>query len=122
MAINKIIVDREDLSDLSELIREKSGSNANSLIWPNGFISAVDSIETGVDVSNVTANASNIQSGYYTFDTNGELVQGTMPERTINTTDITTPTQTVSVPSGHYASNYTIGLPASARVNLDADD
>ena len=47
MASNKIIVDREDLSSLSELIREKAGSNADSLIWPNGFIDTVDEIENG---------------------------------------------------------------------------
>ena len=120
MPDKKIIVERQDLSSLSSHIREKAGLETNSLIWPNGFINAVDNIKTGVDVSGVTAQASNIQSGYYTFDNSGELVRGTMPERTISTVEITTPTQTISIPAGHYDNSYTISIPSSERVNLAA--
>lgn len=119
MANGIYAVKGSDLSTLANHIRTKSETNS-TLIWPDDFVDAVDAISTGVDVSGVTASKENIQNGYYTFDTNGQLVGGTMPERTLSTTTITTPTQTISIPSGHYSNNYTISIPSSERVNLAA--
>lgn len=77
MASNKIIVDREDLSSLSELIREKAGSSADSLIWPNGFIDTVDEIESGGGSSGETDSTSlrNLINRTITSVTDSEITE-----------------------------------------------
>ena len=84
-----------NLSDLfkgiCDAIRAKKGTTGT--INHQDIPSEIASIETGVDVSGVTASASDVKSGKYYVNSSGALTQGTM-------TTVTQPTPSISVSSG----------------------
>ena len=122
MADKKIIVEREALSSLSSHIRTKSGSEALTLTWPQGFIDEVDNISTGVDVTGVTATAGDIVGPAKTFDLNGNLVTGTIQQQTTTNRSITAASQTETVSAGYYPSSFTVSIPSSAVTGLSASN
>ena len=122
MSTKKIVVNREDLSSLSSHIRAKSGTEALTLIWPTGFISEIDNISTGTDVSGVTASENDILENVYTFNTSGQLVEGTIPRRTSTNRNITAASQTETVSAGYYSSDFTVSIPSSAVTGLSASN
>ena len=68
-----------ELTSVANAIRTKGGTSA-SLIYPTGFVSAIQAISTGTDVSDTTLTADKALSGYYFYNSSGTKVQGTVTE------------------------------------------
>lgn len=66
-----------DMTGLADTIRTKGGTSAD-LAWPEGYKAAVQAIETGKDVSSVTATAADVISGKVFVDSAGNVVTGTL--------------------------------------------
>ena len=70
-----------DMTALANTIRAKGGTNG-SLSWPAGYQAAVQAIETGADVSAVTATAADVISGKVFVEAQGNPVTGTLVVQT----------------------------------------
>lgn len=67
------IVTSEELTDVADAIRTKGGTSA-ALEWPDGYVSAIEDIETGggVETAHISADLTIGGSAYYT-NANGEV-------------------------------------------------
>ena len=70
-----------DMTALANTIRTKGGTSGK-LAWPAGYQSAVMGIETGKDVSAVTATAADVITGKKFVDSAGTVVTGTLVVQT----------------------------------------
>lgn len=93
-----------ELTSIANAIRTKGGTSA-SLVYPTGFVSAIEAISTGTDVSDTTAVESDVLAGKYFYKANGTKVQGTIATKTAS--NLSASGKTVTVPAGYYASQYT---------------
>ena len=91
-----------ELTSVANAIRTKGGTSA-SLAYPTGFVSAIEAISSGTDVSDTTATAADVLSGKYFYNASGTKTQGSIVSRT--SSDLTASGATVTVPAGHYASS-----------------
>ena len=123
---------KSDYEDVADAIRTKGGTFAD-LIWPDGFITAVQNIPTGgVNNQNKTVSPSESQQAI-TADT-GYTGLGTVTVNAISSTyvgsgisrrsstDLTVSGGTVSVPAGYYESQASkavsaVTLPTSAAAS-----
>jgi hypothetical protein len=88
---------------IADAIRGKTGSTAT--LVADDFPNAISMIETGSDVSGVTATASDVLSGKIFVNSSGEEVTGNIATKT--SSNLTASGATVTVPAGYYASNAT---------------
>lgn len=78
------VVDREqldaDMTDVADHIRAKA-EISTPLAWPDGYKAAVDAIQTGVELPELTnpGDASKLLAGYQLINGDGEVVDGKMP-------------------------------------------
>lgn len=85
------VVDREqldaDMADVADRIRAKA-EISTPLAWPDGYKAAVDAIQTGVELPELTnpGDASKLLAGYQLIDSDGAVVDGNIP-----TVDAATP-------------------------------
>lgn len=70
-----------DMTSVANAIRTMGGST-ETFAWPTGFITAIREIETGKDVSSVTATAADVISGKVFVDSAGNPVTGTLVVQT----------------------------------------
>jgi len=106
-----------ELTSVANAIRTKGGTSS-SLVYPTGFVSAINAIPTGgggTDVSDTTAVAGDVLSGKYFHIADGTKVQGTIASKT--SSDVTTNNNVVTIPAGHYASQVqkTVGTAQAAQ-------
>lgn len=102
-AIDYLTTDQE-IASIANAIRTKGGTSS-SLVYPDGFVSAIEAISTGTDVSDTTATAGTVRSGYYFYTADGTKTQGTIATKT--SSNLTVSGDTVTVPAGYYASQAT---------------
>ena len=100
----------DNLSDftkgIADAIREKKGTVM--LIDPQDFESEIKSIETGADVSGVTATQSDVRAGVLFVNKAGQLLYGMVSDKTKTTELILeTGSEPQLVPAGQYAENQT---------------
>ena len=93
-----------ELTSVANAIRTKGGTSA-SLVYPTGFVSAIEAISTGTDVSDTTATAGDVLSGKYFYTSSAVKTQGTIATKTGS--DLSANGKTVTVPAGYYASQAT---------------
>ena len=101
----------QELTTIANAIRTKGGTSA-SLVYPTGFVSAINSISTGTDVSDTTATASDVRTGKYFYTANGTKTQGTIQDQAAQTITPGTTDQTIA--SGKY-------LTGTQTIKGDAD-
>lgn len=94
------IINTSTLTSIGDAIRTKTGKTDTFL--PSDMPTAILAIETGSDVSGVTAAASDVRSGKKFVDSNGALVGGTLTTR--SSSSLSASGATVSVPAGIYDS------------------
>lgn len=70
-----------DLTSVADTIRAKGGTT-DQLEWPEGYKAAVNDIETGKDVSAVTATAADVVKPKVFVDAQGNVVTGTLVVQT----------------------------------------
>ena len=90
-----------ELTSVANAIRTKGGTSA-ALTYPTGFVSAIEAISAGTDVSDTTAAAGDVLSGKYFYTSSAVKTQGTIATKT--SSDLTASGDTVTVPAGYYAS------------------
>lgn len=88
-----------ELTSIADAIRAKGGTSA-SLEYPTEFVSAIEAISTGTDVSDTTATAGDVVSGKYFYTSSGTKTQGSIS--TLVDTDITVSGRTITIPVGKY--------------------
>ena len=84
-----------ELTSVADAIRTKGGTSA-SLVYPTGFVSAINAISTGTDVSDTTAAASDVRTGKYFYTSAGVKTQGSLANGSA-TTPATTITANPSI-------------------------
>lgn len=94
----------QELTSIANAIRAKGGTSAE-LEYPDEFISAIEAISTGTNISDTTAVASDVLSGKYFYTAAGTKTQGTILTKT--SSDLSASGKTVTVPAGYYASQCT---------------
>ena len=90
-----------DLGSVADAIRTKGGTSG-SLTYPSGFVSAIQAIQTGTDVSDTTATAGDVLNTKYFYTADGTKTQGSIPSK--SSSDMTVSGGTVTAPAGYYAS------------------
>lgn len=93
-----------ELTSVANAIRTKGGTSA-SIIYPTGFVTAIEAISSGTDVSDTTATAGDVLSGKYFYTSSAVKTQGTIATK--SSSDLTASGKTVTVPAGYYASQAT---------------
>lgn len=99
------VVDREqldaDMADVADHIRAKA-EISTPLEWPDGYKAAVDAIQTGVELPELTnpGAASDLLAGKELIGADGEVVVGNVPER--GSDDLIVSNNAIVVPAGHY--------------------
>ena len=88
-----------ELTSVADAIRSKGGTSA-SLVYPSGFVSAIQAISTGTDVSDTTAAAGDVRTGKYFYTSAGVKTQGSIADQAAQTITPTTSDQTIA--SGKY--------------------
>lgn len=94
------IINTSTLTEIADAIREKTGKADTFL--PSDMPAEILAIETGSDVSGVTAAASDVRSGKKFMNSSGALLDGTLVTRSAS--DLSASEKTVSVPAGIYDS------------------
>lgn len=112
MPTNKQLYDAA-MDALADSINTKAGTSGKKTIPQLKTI--VDGISVGVDTSDATATADKILSGYSAYGSAGTKLDGTIPTRT--SSDLQVLANTVSVPSGYYASSVSKSV-ASGSVTI----
>lgn len=99
------VVDREqldaDMTGVADHIRAKA-EISTPLAWPDGYKAAVDAIQTGVELPELTnpGVASDLLAGKELIGADGEVVVGNVPER--GSDDLIVSNNGIVVPAGHY--------------------
>ena len=90
------------LISVANAIRQK-GSTSGSLVWPTGFVNAINAINLQTDVSDTTATAGDVLAGKYFYVSSGVKTEGTIPIK--SSLDVSIQNLTVNIPAGYYASS-----------------
>lgn len=92
-----------ELTSVANAIRTKGGTSA-SLVYPTGFVSAINAIPSGggTDVSDTTATAADVRTGKYFYTSAGVKTQGTIQNQAAQTITPGATDQTIA--SGKYLS------------------
>lgn len=106
------IINTSTLTSIGDAIRTKTGKTDTFL--PSDMPTAILAIETGSDVSGVTAAASDVRSGKKFVNSSGAVVTGTVTARTAS--NVTSSNNVVTIPAGIYDSQVskTVGTAKSA--------
>lgn len=109
---DQAIINTSTLTSIGDAIRTKTGKTDTFL--PSSMPEEILAIETGSDVSGVTAAASDVRSGKKFVNSSGAVVTGTVIART--SSSVTTSNNTVSIPAGIYDSavSKTVGTAKAA--------
>jgi len=100
-----------ELTSVADAIRSKGGTSA-SLVYPSGFVSAIQAISTGTDVSDTTAAAGDVRTGKYFYTAAGVKAQGSIADQAAQTITPGTTDQTIA--AGKY-------LAGAQTIKGDAD-
>lgn len=98
---DQAIINTSTLTSIGDAIREKTGKSDTFL--PSDMPAEILAIETGSDVSGVTAEAGDVRKGKIFVNSTGTPVNGTLAVRTIS--DVTTSGAQVIIPNGIYDSS-----------------
>lgn len=90
-----------ELASVASAIRSKGGTSS-PLVYPAGFVSAIEGISTGTDVSDTTATAGDVLSGKYFYTSAGTKTQGSIASK--SSSNLTVSGATVTAPAGYYSS------------------
>ena len=110
---NDYLTTDTELTSVANAIRTKGGTSA-SLVYPTGFVSAIEAISTGTDVSDTTATASDVRTGKYFYTAAGVKTQGSIVNGSA-----TTPATTITAnPSISVSNSGLITATASATQSV----
>ena len=84
----KYVTTDQSLSAVANAIRVKGGTT-EPLVYPTGFVNAIDNISAGTDVSDTTATESDVLNGKYFYTANGIKTQGSIINGSATTPDTT---------------------------------
>lgn len=93
------LTNSNELKSVANAIRTKGGTS-ESLTYPSGFVSAIQAISTGTNISDTTATASDVRTGKYFYTSSGIKTQGSIQDQSAQTITPTTSDQTIA--SGKY--------------------
>ena len=106
--------DGSNITSVANAIRNKAGIST-PLSFPNGFVSAINAIDLGVDISDTTAVANDVLPGKYFYLASGVKTEGSMPSK--SSSDLIVNGDTVTVPVGYYALGASASVAAGTITN-----
>ena len=117
--INKVVYNGRTLIDLStDQVTAADVLSGVSFHLPSGA-EAVGSCSYDVDSSSVTAQAAEVLSGK-TFAKNGSIVTGTMPNRSTQTSTISTVAQSVTIQNGYHDGSGSVSIDSTEQAKIIA--
>lgn len=115
---NYAVMPYSDYEGACDAIREKDGSS--DPIKSGDLRSKILGIETGADVSVVTATAPDVLSGKIIVDANGNPLTGTMPNNGAGGGAISSVSQSIAIPEGYYNGNGTASISSAEKAKIIA--
>ena len=121
------LVTDTELESIANAIRTKGGTQAQ-LTYPTGFVTAINNISTGVDVSDTTATPGQVlatladSTPVYFYTSAGVRTQGTMTNRGAVTGTISTKDGEYTVPAGYHNGSGTVSISSTEQAKIIADN
>ena len=110
------IMPYSDYVGACDAIREKDGSSAP--IKSGELRSKILGIETGAEVSVVTATAPDVLNGKIFVDENGNPVTGSMPNNGSGGGTISTKAGTIAIPEGYYDGTGSVSISSTEQAKI----
>lgn len=108
-----------ELESIADAIRTKGGTSS-TLLYPTGFVTAINNISTGTDVSDTTATAGKVLDDYYFYTASGVRTEGTMTNRGAVTGTISTKAGTYTIASGYHNGSGTVSISSTEQDKIIA--
>lgn len=102
----------ELFGDIASAIREKTGDAEK--MKPAQFPEKISEIETGADVSGVTATAADVLQGKTIVDADGNEVEGSIPVVETSEVELSVQTPSGAIPVGYYANGVALSVAAKS--------
>lgn len=114
-----VIMPRSDYTKACDMVRNKLGQE--TLIKSGEFVDKLNEIKD-VDISGVTATANDVLIGKKIVDSNGNIIDGTIPNNSNFTSYIKSKSDKIRIEKGYYSENSKIEIYSEDKAKITPDN